>query len=300
MKKLFLLFSFVLAGFVVTDAQATQQTDRERLEREKREAAYNQRVDNLRNVDKNRVIQDPNENFQIFTSKIKPLYRKPNQEELNLLAPNQDDLQAHSEFLREKTSGLVKLIADKDCAKEFNVAVSTPHCLKYKMPGAGSSYSFRIESHWLRHLGDLNFSGEYFQSSLGALTHGIMVNIGNVPINQIDSQNKALQTLRGFQPVNDLEKASGFAALLERGIQSEEFTYGSVLSVKENSTYLLRSIAYKGGNLRTVEKVQYDEFEFDKRRDVIVAFRVIRLNPNESVTILWRELDKRESPKIKK
>lgn len=300
MKKLLLFFSIVLGSFVLINAQTAQQTDKEKEERMRREADFNQRVDNLRNVDKARIRQDPNENFKIFQSKIKPLYRKPNETELNLIAPNREDLQTFAGFLREKNAGLVKLIADKDCSKEFTIIVSTPHCLKYKMPGAGSSYSFRIKSPWLRHLGDLNFDGEKFQSSLGALTHGIMINIGDVPLDRLDSQNKLLQTLKDFQPVNDFEKATRFASLLERGIKSDEFMYGSVLSVKENSTYLLRSIAYRGNFFRTVDKIEYDEFEFDKRIDILVAFRVIRLNLNESVTIIWKELDKKDSPRIKK
>lgn len=300
MKKLFLLLAVVSGSFLLTNAQSSQQTDKAREERIRREEAFNQRVDNLRNVEKARIRQDPNENSQIFQSKIKPLYRKPNEAELSLLAPNQEDLQTFAGFLREKNTGLIKLIADKNCSNDFNVTVSTPYCLKYSMPGAGSAYSFRIESHWLKHLGDIVFKEGKFYSSLGTLSHGIMVNISDVPLDRIDLQNKAFQTLKGFQPTNDFEKAANFASLLERGIKGEGFIYGSILPVKENSTYLLRSIAYKGEFFRTVDKIEYNEFDFDKRKDVIIAFRVVRFNPDESVTILWKELDKKDSPKIKR
>ncbi|CAN5322880.1 hypothetical protein BH20ACI1_BH20ACI1_24300 [soil metagenome] len=298
MKRLLLLFGLILASFVFVNAQAASQTDKERAERERKEAEFNRRIDSLRNVDKVRIRQDPNENSQIFQSKIKPLYRKPNADEQKLLAPNQEDLQTFAEFLRKKNIGLIKLIADKGCSKDLNIIVSTPHCLKYTMPGGGSSYSFRVESHWLPHLGDLNFGGENFQSSLGLLTNGIMVNIGDVSLEQIDPQNKALKTLVEFQPAKEIEKVGGFASLLEKGIGGDGFMYGSVLPVKENSTYLLRSIAYKSEFFRTIDKIEYDEFRFDKRKDIIVAFRVIRLVPNENVTIIWKELDEKNSPEI--
>lgn len=298
MKRFLLLFSLILAGFVFSNAQASPVTDKEKAEKLRREAEFNQRIDNLRNVDKALIRQDPNESSQTYQSKIKPLYRKPNAGEQKLLAPNQEDLQTFAKFLRKKNTGLIKLIADKGCSKDLNVVVSTPHCLQYTMPGGGSSYSFRVESHWLPHLGDLNFGGENFQASLGLLTNGIMVNIGDVSLEQIDPQNEALKTLAEFQPAKEIEKIGGFASLLEKGIGGGGFIYGSILPVKENSTYLLRSIAYKSEFFRTIDKIEFDELRFDKRKDIIVAFRIIRLVPNESVTIIWKELDEKKSPEI--
>jgi hypothetical protein len=298
MKKLFLLLTISLSGVVFINAQAAPQTDKEKEERRRQEEEFNRSVDNLRNVGKTSTPQDPNENFTILQSKIKPLYRKPTPEEQKMLAPAQEDLQKYAKFLSKKNTGLIKLIADEDCNKDFNVTVSTPHCLKYTMPGAGSSFSFRQEIHWLRHLGDLNFSGKSFQSSHGVLIHGIMVNIGDVALDEIGSQNKALQTLNGFQPVSDFKKAAGFASLLEKGIEGDGFTYGSNLPVKENSTYLLRSIAYRSEFFRTIDNVVYDELEFDQRKDVTIAFRVVRLNPSERVTLLWKELDKKDAHKF--
>ena len=38
--------------------------------------------------------------------------------------------------------------------------------------------------------------------------------------------------------------------------------------------------------------------EGDKRKDLILAFRVIRKTPNGSVTILWKELQQNKAPEI--
>lgn len=300
MKKLLLLFSLILANFVPVNAQAASQTDRERAEKLRQEAEFNRRIDNLRNVDKARIRQDPNENSVIFQSKIKPLYRRPSAEEQKLLEAEPEVSQNFAEFLRQRSTGILKLIADKGCSKDLNVIVSTAHCLKYKMPGAGSSYSFRVENHWLKHLGDLNFDGINLQSSFGILTNGIMVNIGDVSLEKTDLQNEALKTLTEFQPAQEIDKAAGFSTLLEKGIKGGDFIYGSILPVKENSTYLLRSIAYKTEFFRTIDKIEYDEFAFDKRKDILVAFRIVRFIPDESITIVWKVLDRKESPKIKR
>ena len=303
MKKLFLLFSLVLSSFVVNNAQQSPpppRTEEDYNRNLKRMDDYSKSVDALRNVDKPRNRKDPNEEFRIMQSKIKPLYRNPTDEELKLLAPAPGDLDNFADFLREKNTGLIKLIADQGCNKGIDVLVSTPHCAKYSMPGAGSSYSFRHENYRLKHLGDLNFAGKSFKSSEAILNHGIMVNIGNIPIEEIDMQNKVVRILAGFEPVKDFEKAAAFAAMLEKGVEDNGFVYGSNLRVKENSTYLMRSIAYNGESYRVVDEVEYNEFDFDKRKDIIVAFRVVRFNPDESVTIVWKELQRKDSPKIKK
>ena len=298
MGKLLVFFIIVCGSFIFIHAQAVPATDKAKEEKIARENEFNRRVDNLRNIDKPLIRVDPNQNSQVYLSKIKPLYRIPNDAEKSLLAPDREDIQTYADFLHDKNTGLVKLIIDKGCSKNFTVVVSTPHCLKYTMPGAGSSYSFRMENHWLQNLSDLNFADKVFQSSLGILTHGIMVNIGDIQLNKVNSQNAALQTLSGFQPVTDFDQAKSFAGLLEKGIEDNQYVYGSVLPVKENSTYLLRSIAYKGESFRTMENIDYNELDFDKRKDIIVAFRVVRFIPDESVTILWKMLDKKDSPKI--
>ena len=43
----------------------------------------------------------------------------------------------------------------------------------------------------------------------------------------------------------------------------------------------------------------YDELDFDERRDLTVAFRIVRRDA-ESVTILWKIISNQKSPAIKK
>jgi hypothetical protein len=49
---------------------------------------------------------------------------------------------------------------------------------------------------------------------------------------------------------------------------------------------------------RAVRGISYNELDFDKRRDVIVAFRVVRMDPDGSISILWKQLADGESPKL--
>lgn len=300
MKRLVVILTITICANLLAFAQAGPARDIEGEKLRERIEAYNRQVDRLRNLEKTIRRVDPNQQFVIYTSRIKPLYRKPTKSELELVAPDEADVRAFSEFLSGKDSGLVKLVADQGCNKDLLVADSRPHCRKYSMPGAASSFSFRIGSHWLRHLSDVTFDGAKFLTSMGELSNGILIDIGDVPLDKLDREERAYQTVKTFAAPVELQKASNFAALLETGIKDGEIVYKSSADAKTNSTYLLRSIAYRGDSMRIIEDVAFNEFEFDSREDLLVAFRVTRLVPNESVTIAWQVLERKESPKLKK
>lgn len=301
MKNLILLLGLFFGSFVLINAQQTGRNpstplSREEEEREakrKNQDDINRRSNDLRMTEEFPVKSEKSRAIQQY---IRPLYREPNEEELKLLAPTSEDKEKFAEFLRQKNTGLIKLIADKNCDKN-NVVASSAHCSTYTMPGAGSAFSFRTNNYRMEHLADLNFTGKSFQA-LGSLIHGIMVNIGDVPLEKVDLQMEGVNYLTNLRPTSDIGKAQEFADQLTKGIENNGLVYRSILPVKENTTYLLRSIAYDGVLPRTVRDVSYNEFDFDKRKDVIIAFRVIRFDLNESVTILWKELANKKAPKL--
>ena len=165
------------------------------------------------------------------------------------------------------------------------------------MPGAGSSYSFRKENYRVRHLADLTYTADSFQSP-GILAHALFVNVGDIPLEQISLQTRGLKFLNDFQTVTDFDEALELDRQLIEGIRDDGFIYRRGLYARENTTFVLRSIAYRGSYYRAVLGFNYDELEFDKRKDVTVAFRIVRRN-EESVTIIWKQLAEKDSPKIK-
>ncbi|MBK9155222.1 MAG: hypothetical protein IPM25_13560 [Chloracidobacterium sp.] len=68
--------------------------------------------------------------------------------------------------------------------------------------------------------------------------------------------------------------------------------------MKEGSTFIMRSIAYRSEFFRVIEGVEGDEMVFDTRKDVIVAFRVVKCEPDESVIVAWKEIERKESPRL--
>jgi hypothetical protein len=304
MKKLLvILFVFLLCG-VSLYAQQTrvpQPTPNSVLDAETEQSIQrandiNRRSQNLR-LTENFPVKNENDR-KIFLAKIQPLYRETTDEEMKVLAPNSEDSSKYAEFLRKKKTGLIKLISDKGCASNNKVINSSPECAKYAMPGAASAYSFRFGDYRILDLSDLNFRKNRFES-LGVLTHGFLVNLGDVPLEQVTLNTKGVKYLAKLKPANDFNKAAEIAKKLTQGIKDEGFTYASIIPAEENATYVLRAIAYRGEALKTVDGIIYNEMDVDKREDIIIAFRVVRLNSNEDVTILFQELDSNKSPKLK-
>lgn len=303
MRKLNLAILFGLfLGFLSVKAQnptspSTLKDETAKIIREQQKAnvAFN-KIQNTNQVATR--TSSPSQIQAFLHPKLKPLYRNPTKEELEILSPNVEETNKYADFLRQPNTGLIKLAADLGCAENTKVVVATADCLKYTMPGAGTSFSFRTKNYRIRRLADLTFTNNSFQAT-GVLLHGIFVKIGDVPLENVNLQTKGLNYLVSFQPETDYEKARSLDRQLSEGIFSDGFQYRRGFYAVENITYVLRSIAYNGKYFRAVEGVAYNEFAFDKRRDVIVSFRIVRKDSDGSVTILWKELLRKDSPKIK-
>lgn len=234
---------------------------------------------------------------QILQRQRELLYRKPTKKELETVVPSLELTQKYAIFLRQPNTGLTKLIKDKNCSANTKVISADEHCLKYTMPGAGSSFSFRAETYRIPRLADLTYIDKSFQAT-GHLTHSLLVNIGDVPLEQVTTETKGLKFLVEFQPEPDYEKGKQVAQQLVKGIKKNGFLYRRGLYIVENETFVLRSIAYDGKSFRAVSGVTYNEFDFDERGDVTVAFRIVEKDNDENLTILWKKLVEKKSPKI--
>lgn len=242
---------------------------------------------------------NPANRLAALQKNISPLYRKPSKKELQMVAPRAELFEKYAEFLRQPNTGLIKLIDDKGCAENTKVVVASEDCLKYTMPGAGSSYSFRTENYRIPRLADLTFTDNSFQAT-GVLLHGIFVKIGDVPLENVTLESAGLKYLVEFQPEVDYDKAKQIDERLSKGIEQDGFIYRRGFYAVEDMTYVLRSIAYDGKYMRAVGGITYNELNFDKRKDIIVAFRIVDKDAEGSVTILWKELQEKDSPSVKR
>lgn len=301
MKKLGFTLVAVFSGTMFVSAQQPMPlktpdaaAENRRMMRQREES--NRRFDTLRISGGNTRYNNLRRTDVIQT--ISNLYRKPTKSESELLAPDKEDLKQYAQLLRQPNSGLQKLIADNDCDENTNILNASDNCLKYSMPGGGSSYSFRIQNYRIRRLADLTYTDNSFQS-LGVFAHSILVNVGDIPFDQISLQTKGLEFLNDFQTISDFDKAKEIDRQINDGFEKDGFVYRRGLSAQANTTYILRSIAYRGSYYRTLDGFVYDELYFDKRMDVTVAFRIVRRD-EEGITIIWKKLLEKDSPKVKR
>lgn len=301
MKHLFLILGLISGSFTAVSAQRTPAPtpiveSSQRQQGLDRQADINQRSQELR-MNENFPVKNDAE-AKIFRDNIQPIYREPTKEELKIVAPDAEVAKLFSEFLRQKNTGLIRLIPEKNCGETLNVVNTAPECAKYTMPGGGASFSFRTENYRIRHLGDLNYTGKNFRA-FGTLAHGIFVNLGDISLDKIDLKSAGIDFLAKFEPAADFKEAGEIAVKLDAGIKNETFTYKNLLPAAENTTYALRSIAYQGTIMRSIQTLTYNELEVDKRKDVIVVFRVVKRDADGSVTILWKELSNKNAPTLK-
>ena len=226
------------------------------------------------------------------------IYRRPGKDEIATLAVSESLMLRFAQFLKGENTGIVKLSAEASCISDGDVVVATENCIPFKMPGAGTSYSFRTESYRLPRLADLILANGVFKTG-GVFQQVVMADLGDVAIEDVTLDTRGMKHLLDLKPANDVEELVQFDTKNTKGMYSDGFLYRRGHRMKENSTFALRSIAYRGNYIRSIDGVAYDELEFDKRRDVIVAFRVVDKDESGNVTILWKRLKDVEAPKLK-
>lgn len=256
----------------------------------------------LRQREQNFQLLEMTKNNQgLFSEKLRQdintLYRRTNKKEMKLLSVSEDDKQKYGLFLKSNQTGLVKLISDLGCSANSKVIVASEQCLKYSMPGGGSSYSFRIEDYRIPRLADLTFFDSTFEAN-GILSHGIFTGIGDVPLENVNLQSSGVKYLSELKPITKYDEAVKFHNIISKGMLNNGFFYGNRIRAVENMTYILRSIAYEGEVPKAVNGITYNELDFDKRKDLMIAFRIVRKEDDGSVTLLWKELARLSSPKM--
>lgn len=228
----------------------------------------------------------------------KGIYRRPGKEEVKVLAVADAVVARHAEFLKGQNTGIVKLNGESTCVSDADVVVASDVCSPFKIPGAGTAFSFRTESYRIPRIADLILFDGVFRTG-GVYQHVVLTELGDVPIGDVTIGSNGLRYLVELKPAGDSDEFLKFDKELSKGIDADGFPYRKGYPVSENSTFALRSIAYRGKFIRSIDGIQYDELEFDKRRDVIVAFRVVEKDAAGNYTIVWKRLRDVESPILK-
>lgn len=216
---------------------------------------------------------------------------------LEKLEPSEEEKKPFAEFLKQPGTGLIKLAVETDCTKILDIANPDKECLNFYIPGKAKAYSFRKENYAHRAYADLERSSGMFVAP-GTFVLGLMADLKDTPIETVALSDENVSMLSNFAPATEIENIIKQEKIISSGLALGNLIYRKALPIKENATYLLRSIGYqaKFKNLpkSNAKKVELD----DDRSDVIVVFKVVRKNPDDSLLLLWKELRRKDAPKI--
>lgn len=221
-------------------------------------------------------------------------------------SPKDEDIAANKEFLKQPRTGIVRLLPYQACESRYVVRVDR-EC-EGVIPGS-SAYRFRKNGV----SDDIVFKDGHLIAD-GFFTNSIMTSLGDLSLDQVSLQTPGMEFVKDYVPATEISEITKQYLQLARGIPHGKNTYSNHFAVAAGGVYALRLIAYRNGNNDEKKMVFYarhadvsmvdDDIPFfwrvqeDTRIDLTVAFRVIRKDPDGSVTLLWKELERKEPPKI--
>ena len=213
---------------------------------------------------------------------------EPNSAEKLLLVPSPELQEQFAEFLELPNTGLIRMYPPGR-----RRVISVPDLATGRRPGFGryaSLYSFTKAKHgnglngyvdprlgWA----ELLLINGRFITGFNGEALGVLVALGDVPLETVTPETDGVSGLTNITPPADYFEAVSLSRRNRAGFALDKFRYGSSLPVAENTTYVMRSTS-------------------NKRADLLVGFRVLRVEENGSLTLLWRKLKVYPKPKWKR
>ena len=280
---------FVFSSEIFAQAATQQEAARIRQEQEAKERAFGQ-LQKLTPAETNSNNQ-PNITFR--TRKALPFKQKLTSEQKKRLLP--EDIAKYTSFLQQPKTGLIKLFPDIGCEENANIIRADKQCLNW-IPNS-AFYSFREREHTTEYLADIRLEKDFFISD-GILSQGILVALGKIPIENITLDSAGMNFLVNYQPEQKNQDAFNQFVQITKGVRSDDFFYKNALPAEVDTTYALRVIAYRGSFLQTFRRFRFNMLDGDERADLTLAFRVVRKSEDGSISLLWKELQRKDAPKL--
>ena len=235
--------------------------------------------------------------MKIGSRVIFPIRKKPTRAQKRKLQPQSADLMRYAQFLSQPKTGIFRLFPDLGCEDNPNVIRADKKCLE-AIPES-SFYSFREKQHTANYLSDIRLQNNYLISD-GLLAQGFLVVLGDVGLENVSLETEGISFMKTYSALTESAQVQKQFSQMRKGIKSGNFLYRKALPVSENMTYALRVVAYQGNIYQMFRGYRYDLLGGDKRIDLTVTFRIIGKTADGGITVLWKELDRRDAPKFQR
>jgi hypothetical protein len=200
------------------------------------------------------------------------------------------ELAKHALFLKTPQTGIFNLMPlVADCPQTVKSERESCENEKKSVEYFANSFSFREKKNSPLLRSDLSLAGNTFETGKSSV-QSIIVELGDVPLEDLLLESDGVAYLAKYKPEQEAAKVNAQFEQIKNGIQDGKYSYAKSAPVKENTTYALRSIAYYGEGIAQI----------GKNADVLIVFRVVRRNGDDgTLTVLWKELDRKEAVKLK-
>jgi hypothetical protein len=277
-----------------SDGEAYRQIQRQRA------------MDNRNQAEMRRTEQAARESVRVPQEKFGKLTEKEKKKIEALRAPNPEDIAAYKDFLAQPNTGIVRLLPGYNCESKYVVRVDG-NCVNM-VPGS-SFHRFRNDA----------LSGDilYMDGALiaeGFFSNSIMTGLGNISLNDVSLTTSGMKFLTEFSPTADLPDVKKQYSEISKGIITGNYAYSNRLAALPDMTYGLRIVAYRNGNnvMKRINRdrimgiepaadsrnVMFLALKEDTRIDLTLSFRIIRKDTDGSITLIWKELSRKDSPEI--
>jgi hypothetical protein len=289
LSKLWLILICLSAAFTAAAQRNDPNTpDPQQRDNDIRIMAEN---DRRRSLESDNTIANMNAMFSTRRNQPNLPVKRKIPKYLNSIAVNQEDVNNYHEFLKSSIAGIVRMHDLLNCKRDRK------KCLE-GLSGQGSSYSFRDRIYVEKAFSDILFENSSFQMQ-GLNTLGFLVDLSNHPLETLTLEASGIKEMAEFEPSDNIAEVEKHLSIARNGFQVGNYIYKTSLPLRENTTYAFRSIVYRvvGKGLKT-EKTENEKPSGSKRRDIIVIFRLIRKHEDGSISLLWKQLQDKESPTI--
>ena len=187
--------------------------------------------------------------------------------EKKFLAPSEEDVTTYSEFLQQPVTGLARLLPRE--TYDYKNSLTTR--------GGGAYYSFTRRTHEYGSSTQIGLEQDTLQVSFAGADYGMLARLGDVPLDAISLENPTAKFLASYEAAVEEPLARSEYTRFTNGVKVGDTLFKTHQPAIVNNSYVLRGIHYSDS-------------------DVLVAFRIVRKDTDDSVLILWKLLKKYPKP----
>lgn len=188
--------------------------------------------------------------------------------EKTFLSASDEDQAANADFLRQPDTGLIRLLPRESYDNRTD---------GLSVRGGGAYYSFKTRTNEYINSTDIGLEQGILSSGFAGANYGMLVSLGDVPLDSVSWETPAVQILGQYTPPEDEPHARIEQRRASEGATIDGVSFRGRQPLRLNSSYVVRSVNYHAS-------------------DLLVAFRVVRIDNDDSAIILYKILKKYPTP----